>query len=47
VNGQIHTLAVFLRGERTPCAHWIGGWVDFRAGLDAMEKRKVLPLPGI
>jgi hypothetical protein len=27
--------------------HWIGGWVDPRAGLDAMEKRKILPLPGI
>jgi len=22
----------------TPGTHWIGGWVDHRAGLDAVEK---------
>jgi hypothetical protein len=27
--------------------HWIGGWVDPRAGLDDMEKRKFLTLPGL
>jgi hypothetical protein len=27
--------------------HWIWGWVGSRAGLDAVEKRKTLPLPGI
>jgi hypothetical protein len=27
--------------------HWIGGWVNPGSGLDAMEKRKILPLPGI
>jgi hypothetical protein len=26
---------------------WIGGWVGTKAGLDAMEKMKVLSLPGI
>jgi hypothetical protein len=31
--------------------HWIGGWVDPRAGMDAVERRKVLssweePKPG-
>jgi hypothetical protein len=31
--------------ERGP--HWIGGWVRFRVGPDAMEKRKILPLLGI
>jgi hypothetical protein len=25
---------------------WIGGWVEPRVGLDAIEKRKNLPLPG-
>jgi hypothetical protein len=27
--------------------HWIGGWVDPRTGLDDMQKRKFLTLPGI
>jgi hypothetical protein len=30
-----------------PGIHRIGGWVDSRAGLDAVEKRDILPLPGI
>jgi hypothetical protein len=25
--------------ERAPYTHWIGGWVDPRAGLDDVEKR--------
>jgi hypothetical protein len=37
----------FTLGERAPGTHWIGGWVDPRAGLDDMEKRKILPLPGL
>jgi hypothetical protein len=31
----------FTRGERAPGTHWIGGWVDHRASLDATEKRKI------
>jgi hypothetical protein len=27
--------------ERTPATHWIGGWVDPRAVLDAVVKRKI------
>jgi hypothetical protein len=27
--------------ERAPGTHWIGGWVDPRAGLDAVAKRKI------
>jgi hypothetical protein len=27
--------------------HWIGGWVGPRAGLDDVEKRKFLTLPGL
>jgi hypothetical protein len=30
-----------------PGAHWIGGWVDLRAGLDDLEKRKFLTLQGL
>jgi len=29
-------------------AHWLGGWVGLRVGLDALYKRKIIfPLPGI
>jgi hypothetical protein len=37
----------FTPGERIPGTHWIGGWVDPRAGLDNLEKRKFLTLPGL
>jgi hypothetical protein len=33
--------------ERAPGTHWIGGWVGPRAGLDYVEKRKFLTLPGL
>jgi hypothetical protein len=36
----------FTPGERAPGTHWIGGWVDPRAGLD-VKKRKFLTLPGL
>jgi hypothetical protein len=37
----------FTPGERAPGTHWIGGWVDPRAGLDDFVKRKFLTLPGL
>jgi hypothetical protein len=37
----------FTPWERAPGTHWIGGWVDPRAGLNDMEKRKFLTLPGL
>jgi hypothetical protein len=36
----------FTPGERAPDTHWIG-WVGSRSGLDAVEKRKFLTLPGL
>jgi hypothetical protein len=30
----------FTPGERTHGTHWIGGWMDPRAGLDGVEKKK-------
>jgi hypothetical protein len=33
--------------ERGPGTHWIGGSVDPKAGLDDVEKRKFLTLPGL
>jgi hypothetical protein len=37
----------FAPAERSPGTHWIGGWVDPRAGLDDIEKRKFLTLLGL
>jgi hypothetical protein len=36
----------FTHGERGPGTHWIGGWVGPRVGLDDVEKRNLLTLPG-
>jgi hypothetical protein len=35
------------RGEKAPGTHWIRGWVDLRPGLNKVEKRKFLILPGL
>jgi hypothetical protein len=37
----------FAPGERSSCTHWIVGWVDPRAGLDDVEKRKFFTLQGL
>jgi hypothetical protein len=37
----------FIRRERAPGTHWIGGWLGPRTGLDDVEKRKFLTLPGL
>jgi hypothetical protein len=37
----------FTPGERALGTHWIGSWVNPRAGLDDVEKRKFLTLPGL
>jgi hypothetical protein len=34
----------FTPGERAPGIHWIGGWVDLKAGQDDLEKRKFVTL---
>jgi hypothetical protein len=31
----------FTPRERVPGIHWIGGWVDPRADLDTVVKRKI------
>jgi hypothetical protein len=36
----------YMPGERAASTHWIGGWVDPRAGL-ADLKKKFLTLPGL
>jgi hypothetical protein len=37
----------FTPGERALGTHWIGGWVDLRAGLDDLKKREFLTPPGL
>jgi hypothetical protein len=38
---------LFNPRERAPGTHWIGGWVDPRAGLDDVKKRKFFTPPGL
>jgi len=40
VSGELHTPVVLSSGGESPYTNWIGGWVDPRAGLDAVAKRK-------
>jgi hypothetical protein len=44
---QLHDQAPLPQGKSPPGTHWIGDWVDTRAGLAAVEKRKNLAMPGI
>jgi hypothetical protein len=37
--------ACFIFGKITPGIHWTGGWMGHRAGMDAAQKTKLLPLP--
>jgi hypothetical protein len=37
----------FTPRETFPGTQWIRGWVGLRAGLEDVEKRQFLPLPGI
>jgi hypothetical protein len=41
VSGQIHASAAAPPGDTAPDTHWIGGWVDSRAGLGFMEMSKI------
>jgi hypothetical protein len=44
VSGRLHAPAALTPEEKVVGTHWIGGWVDPRAG---MEKRKFLTLLGL
>jgi hypothetical protein len=37
----------FIPGERARVTHCVEGWVGPRAGVDNVEKRKLLILPGL
>jgi hypothetical protein len=47
LGGSEWSASRFTPGETASDTHCIKGWVGPRAGLDAMEKRKNVPLPGI
>jgi hypothetical protein len=48
VSGQLRAPAALTPspGDKVACTHWIGG-VGPIVGLEAVEKTKNLPLPGI
>jgi hypothetical protein len=41
MSGQLHAPASLDLGEEPPDTHWIGGWVEPRAGLDVAKERKI------
>jgi hypothetical protein len=47
VSGQLHAPAALPPAEEPSGTHWIGGWVDLRAGLDDVVKSKFLTLLGL
>jgi hypothetical protein len=47
MSGQLHAATALPPWERAPGTHWIGGWVNPRAGLDDVDKRKFLTIPGL
>jgi hypothetical protein len=47
VSRQHYTQATLNFGEIALVIHWIAAWMDPLVSMDAMEKRKILPLPGI
>jgi hypothetical protein len=40
VSGQRHASAALYPRGKDPYAHWTGGWVDPRAGLDTEARGK-------
>jgi hypothetical protein len=49
VSSQLHAPAALPQEKDPPPpdTHWIGSWVDPRTGLDDVEERKFLTLPGL
>jgi hypothetical protein len=37
----------FIPGERVPCTHWIGGWVDPQSRSGRLGEKKFLTLRGL
>jgi hypothetical protein len=47
MSGQLHAPAALPPGKEPTGTHWIESWMDPRTGLDDVERRKILPLPGL
>jgi hypothetical protein len=47
MSSQLHSPAALPPEEKVRFIHWVGGWVDTKAILDYVEKRKFLTLPGL
>jgi hypothetical protein len=47
VSDQLHAPGALPHGEIAVRTHWIGSWVDPRASLGDVEKRKIVTLPGL
>jgi hypothetical protein len=41
MSGQLHVPVALPPGEGAHVTHWLRGWVDLRAGVDAEAKRKI------
>jgi hypothetical protein len=46
-NSTILDVGTLYTREIAAGTQWVGGWLDPRAGLDAIKKTKILLLPGI
>jgi hypothetical protein len=46
VSGQLYA-PVALSPRKETGIHWMGGWVEPRAGANAMERIEISSLPGI
>jgi hypothetical protein len=47
MSGWNHAPAALHPGKEPPGTHWIGGWAGHITGLNDVEKRKFLTLPGL
>jgi hypothetical protein len=47
VSDQLHAVAALYSRKQSHVTHLIEGWVDPRIGLDDVERRKILLLPGL
>jgi hypothetical protein len=47
MSGKVKLFLCVTPGEIAPGTHLLGGWVNLRASLDDLEKRKFLTLPGL
>jgi hypothetical protein len=47
ISAQLHTPAALSPVEKNPSTHCLRGWMGTRPGLHSLERRKILPLPGL